>query len=236
MDALGEFVLALDLTLGNLKINATNDQLALLRRHFAVLLEANRHFNLTRITNPAEAAVRLYADSAAAIAWARQNDFRPGSVLDIGSGAGFPAVPLAVLRPDWRVTALEATGKKAAFIEQAARQLGIANLEVIHAHSRHWPGGRTFDLVVCKALGSLSMCMESAAPHLAALGALVVYKTAAIPGGEWEAGAITARQLGLVSAAPFDYGLHGSGAPVLMRLHVFRRLARAKGSPPQKHH
>lgn len=236
MDALGEFVPALNPALGNLRINATGDQLALLKQHFALLLEANRRFNLTRITNPAEAAVRLYADSIAALAWAREPNVQPGSVLDIGSGAGFPAVPLAVLRSDWHITALEATGKKATFIEQAARQLGIANLEAVHAHSHHWRNGRTFDLVACKALGSLSVCLESAAPYLAARGALVVYKTAAIPGSELETGMKLARQLGLVSAAPFDYELPGSDAPILMRLHVFRRTARAKAPPSREHH
>ena len=101
--------------------------------------------NLTRITRPAEAAVRLYADSLAVLSWARQSGNETGvrTVLDIGTGAGFPAVPLAVAAPDWRITAIEATNKKAAFVEQSARRVGAENLRVILRHET--PSGRRRD-------------------------------------------------------------------------------------------
>jgi 16S rRNA (guanine527-N7)-methyltransferase len=101
-------------------------QIAQLVKHYRMLTAWNRRINLTRIVE-ARASARLhYADSL--FGGRFLGDAR--RVLDVGSGAGFPAIPLAVLRPDVEITALEANQKKSLFLNEAKDALGLANFKV----------------------------------------------------------------------------------------------------------
>lgn len=104
----------------------TDKQVGQLVRHYALLRRWNERVNLTRIIEPGEAAKLHYAESlvgAKFIAGAR-------TVLDIGAGAGFPGIPLAVARPDIHVTALEANQKKSLFLKEAKDELELENVEI----------------------------------------------------------------------------------------------------------
>jgi 16S rRNA (guanine527-N7)-methyltransferase len=98
----------------------TVEQSAQLEKHFAMLRKWNQRINLTRIVGAREAAKLHYAES---LFGARFIDGER-TILDIGSGAGFPAIPLAVARPDVQVTALEANQKKSLFLKEAKDELG----------------------------------------------------------------------------------------------------------------
>lgn len=76
-------------------------------------------------------------------------------VLDVGSGAGLPGLVIAVARPDWRVTTVDAVAKKAAFVRQAAGELQLGNLEAIHGRAESLPALPAFDLITCRALSAL---------------------------------------------------------------------------------
>ena len=223
MTASDEFTTTLRESLDRLGIVAEPDRLATLAAHFQMMLEANRRFNLTRITVPSEAAALLYADSAAALGWAICAEAGITTVLDVGTGAGFPAVPLAVLAPAWRVTALEATGKKARFVQQTARRLGINNLQALHAHSDHWTSGRTFDLVTFKAIGRLDACVTAGRRYLASGGCIIVYKTASISPDELRLGRQAAERLRLEVPPPFEYELAAPSGTARLALHLFAR-------------
>ncbi len=216
-----EFMATLGDTLRHLSVPVEPSQLARLDDHFRLLLEANRQFNLTRITDPVRAARWLYGDSAAALAWAAQRGVGVRTVLDVGSGAGFPAVPLAVLAADWQVTALEATAKKAEFVRRCADRLGIDNLEAVHAHGAHWKAERAFDLVTFKAVGALDMCLGQGRRFVAPGGHVVVYKTAPLPADEARAGQRAARRHGLSERTTFEYELSGQESTAPMALHVY---------------
>jgi len=218
-----EFNDALVESLERLGVQSRPAQGDLLWGHYQLLLEANRKFNLTRITDPRPAAIRLYADSAAALSWSLARGSAIVDVLDVGSGAGFPAVPLAVLAPKWNVTALEATGKKARFIEQTARQLGIANLRAVHAHSDHWPAGPTFDLITFKAVDSLEACLTTGERYARPGGVVAAYKTRSIGSDQTRAGRQVAQRLGFDVLPPFEYGLADAGETVRFTLHLFAR-------------
>ncbi len=217
------FSATLDDALKGLGLRAEPRRIATLHKHFDLLIEANARFNLTRITAPSEAAVRLYADSAAILAWARREQVCIESVLDVGTGAGFPAVPLAVLAQNWGVTALEATGKKAAFVERAARTLGIDNLRAVHAHSDHWSTEARFDLLTLKAIGPLDECLKTADRFVADRGHVAIFKTADLSPEEIGAGRRAALRLGFGSADRFDYELPGPQGPSTFTLHVYAR-------------
>ena len=221
--SVNDFSAVLDDALKTLGLNAEPRQIATLRRHFDLLIEANARVNLTRITDPNEAAVRLYADSAAILAWARREQVGVETVLDVGTGAGFPAVVLAVLAPGWRVTALEATGKKVAFVERAARTLGIDNLRAVQAHSDHWSTEARFDLLTFKAIGPLDECLKTAGRFVADGGHVAVFKTADLSSAEIGAGRRAALRLGFGSADRFNYELPGPQGPSTFSLHVYAR-------------
>ena len=190
------FSTTLSETLLRLGLDISSYQIVALRTHFERMVEANQRFNLTRITDPTDAAVRLYADSAMALVWADRIGLTVNTVLDVGTGAGFPSLPLAVLAPHWQITALEATGKKADFVASCAEQLQISNLRSIHGHTSHWPDSQTFDLVIFKAVGSLSRCLSLAHLRVRVGGYVVIHKTLNIQSEEIQAGRQTADQLG----------------------------------------
>ncbi|MEK6676632.1 MAG: 16S rRNA (guanine(527)-N(7))-methyltransferase RsmG, partial [Planctomycetota bacterium] len=149
------------IAVGGLECSA--EQIAAMRGHFEAMVEANSRFNLTRIVDPVEAAVKHYADSLALVAWARDQSIAIKTLLDVGTGAGFPAIPLAIVRPEWRITALEATEKKVKFVEEAVGALGLENVTVCHGHLTHWGDGTRFDVVTFRAVGLLRKMLPMAA-------------------------------------------------------------------------
>lgn len=133
----------------------------------------NAHTNLTAITAPDEVRVRHFLDSLTVLAAV---PLPPGAhVIDVGTGAGFPGLPLAIVRPDLRVTLIEATGKKLAFCQHVAEQLGLTNLDFVHARAEeggHMPALRERgDLVAARAVARLPALLEYLLP-LARVGGL----------------------------------------------------------------
>ena len=97
----------------------------------------NAAYNLTAVREPVPMVIRHLLDSLAILPHLDAGLLPPeGRLLDVGSGAGLPGIPLALARPGWRVTVLDSNGKKARFLRHAQRTLGLANLEVIEARMR----------------------------------------------------------------------------------------------------
>src|SRR5437588_5840926 len=123
-----EFRKALDAAVaGFALVSLTEEQANKLTKHYSLMRRWNQRVNLTRIIEPREAAKLHYAESlfgASFIAGAR-------TVLDIGSGAGFPGIPIAVAKPDVQVTALEANKKKSLFLNEAGQELQLRNFAVV---------------------------------------------------------------------------------------------------------
>lgn len=216
------FDLALRSTLRKWGITISPERMRRLRTHFDLMVEANRSVNLTRITDPIEAAVKHYADSLALLLWVARRSVEVTSVLDVGTGAGFPAVPLAVMRPDWSITAIDATRKKIDFLRRAAAAIGLENLHTEHAHSQHWEqssagsepttssrssSARGFDLVVFRALAKLAKSLEQTAGYVASGGRIVAYRSAADDPSDEAAAASVAEALQLELEERFPYQL-----------------------------
>lgn len=123
-----------------------------------LLVKWNRVYNLTAIRDPAAMLVQHLVDSLAVVAPLRRHlGGGRARLLDVGSGAGLPGIVLAALMPEIGVTCIDAVGKKAAFVRQAAGELGLANLQAVHARVEDWPGASGgFDLVVSRAFASLA--------------------------------------------------------------------------------
>jgi 16S rRNA (guanine527-N7)-methyltransferase len=119
-------------------------------------------FNLTAIRNPADMLTKHVLDSLSIHA-----HLRGDAVADVGTGAGFPGLPLAVVDPQRRFTLIEATAKKARFVEHAVARLALANVEVVNQRAERYRPTAAFDSVVTRALGELAEFVRLAG-HLCA--------------------------------------------------------------------
>jgi 16S rRNA (guanine527-N7)-methyltransferase len=147
-----------------------------LGRFLELLLDANQQFNLTRITDPAEAWHRHVYDSLTLLPIIASVDAK--RIIDIGSGGGLPGLVLAITMPDVQITLVESTGKKARFMEEAAKTLGLGNVVILddraetigrdRAHHRE-----QYDVVTARAVGKLPVLLELTVP-LARVGGLVL--------------------------------------------------------------
>ncbi len=143
--------------------------------YLAMLLDANTRFNLTAITDPDGAWVKHIFDSLTLLPYiASAQAMR---VIDVGSGGGLPGVPLAMAMPAVQFTLLEATGKKAGFLDDVVGTLGLSNIEVINDRAETLgrdPHHREhYDVVVARAVGRLATLLELTVP-LAAVGGHVL--------------------------------------------------------------
>lgn len=148
-----------------------------LRRFVEVLLEANRTTNLTGITHPPEVWMKHIYDSLSLVPAistflaARSESAPPATLVDIGSGGGVPALPLAIIFPDIRFTLVEATGKKVEFLQRAAALLGLKNVAVVKGRAEtlgqdHRGHREKYDLGTARALGHLAVLAELLGPLL----------------------------------------------------------------------
>jgi 16S rRNA (guanine527-N7)-methyltransferase len=170
---------------------------------------------------PAEAVYAHVADALVAL----ELEVVAGAsrVADLGAGAGFPGLPLAVALPTAQVALVESVGRKCAFIRWAADAAQLANVEVVAERTESWSAGRgTRDLVTARALAPLAVLAEYAAPLLREQGALVAWKGRRDDAEERDAAA-AARTLGLAveevrAVAPYPGAEH-------RHLHVLRKVA-----------
>ncbi len=126
-------------------------QAAGLLRLVVELREWSKRFNLTAIREPVDIVDKHLLDSLSV-----QPMLHGRRIADIGTGAGFPGLPLAIVNPRRDFTLVEATGKKVHFVRHAIEALGLGNVEVIQARSETWKPRALFDCVLARALGKLA--------------------------------------------------------------------------------
>ncbi|MFH0980146.1 MAG: 16S rRNA (guanine(527)-N(7))-methyltransferase RsmG [Planctomycetota bacterium] len=192
--------------------------------YYAGVVEANRHFNLTRIVDPSEAAVKHFADALAVLGWVKSAGVCVLSVLDVGTGAGFPAVPLAIMRPDWLVTAIDSTGKKVRFVAGLSARLGLSNLSAERRRAGEWRPAQHFDLVLYKAVGTLGTCVKQARDLVKPGGYAIAHKTLEVSPRERREGLEAARRGRFDALEPFAYRLRWGEETLERILVIFRKL------------
>jgi len=152
---------------------------------YEAILEANQQVNLTRITTPADFWEKHLWDSLQGIGpWLNQTPSEdPFRVIDIGTGGGFPGLPVALAQPRWQVTLLDSTRKKIAAIAAVSQSLGLSQGQLLADRAEqvgHQPSHReAYDLALVRAVGSPPTCVEYALPLLKLGGQAVLYR------GQW---------------------------------------------------
>lgn len=145
-------------------------------RYLALLAKWNDRYNLTAIREPSRMVTHHALDALAVLAHLPQA--KGLRVLDVGTGGGVPGIVLAIARPDWRVTLLDASQKKGAFVTQAAIELALANVDVAIRRVEEFVAPDGYDIVISRAFASLADFAAGALRHAAPHGHLYAMKGA----------------------------------------------------------
>lgn len=139
------------------------------------MLEKNEVMNLTRITEPTAVAQLHLLDSAMLLKFA---DFRGKNVVDVGTGAGFPGMPLRILEPDFDLTLLDSLGKRVEWLQETCNALGLSRVDCVHARAEEFAADRreSFDLVTSRAVANLQMLSELCLPLVKVGGQFLAMK------------------------------------------------------------
>ncbi len=158
--------------LEQLEIPLSDRAVECLIRHAELLLKWSQAYNLTGIRNLHDIMVKHVLDSLTITEYVQGP-----SIIDIGSGAGFPGIPIALAKPECQVTLLDSNSKKIRFLEHSVSQLQLENVEVVCDRIQEFAKrGRKFDTVVVRALGSLNAIAELGFPVLKPNGEILAMK------------------------------------------------------------
>lgn len=150
-----------------------------LSKYLNLLLRWNARTNLTAIRQPEEIVRRHFGESL----FAARHLGDPDTLLDLGSGAGFPGLPIALLRPEIQVTLAESQNKKASFLREAIRTLELPNVEVWAARAESLPEDRRFHTVTLRAVDDMAVAIAAAAPRAIFQLVLLTGTPPALPAG-----------------------------------------------------
>ncbi|MPM38793.1 Ribosomal RNA small subunit methyltransferase G [bioreactor metagenome] len=197
-----------------------------LLRYAALLEEKNKVMNLTAITDPDEVARLHFLDSAALL---KLLDFRGRTVVDVGTGAGFPGLPIRILEPSARVTLLDSLGKRISFLQEVCDELGLSDVKCVHARAEEFAGKHreSFDVAVSRAVASLPLLAELCLPLVKTGGTFLAMKSVD-SGEELDAAAKAIEILGGRLTGIRDYAIPGTA--------VFHRavlIEKVKPTPPK---
>lgn len=159
-------------------ISLTDRQSEQFIRYYQLLTEWNSFMNLTAITEFEEVAVKHFADSVSLSAYL---PLHKESVIDIGTGAGFPGIPLKILYPDISLTLLDSLNKRIRFLDTVIEELGLSGVTTIHGRAEDFAKPdklrEKFDLAVSRAVANLATLSEYCLPYVKKGGIFVAYKT-----------------------------------------------------------
>jgi len=195
--------------LHQLGVKLTEQQLNQFLQYRQELLDWNTRINLTAISDPDEVLLKHFLDSLSLLL---VYDAHHARLLDIGAGAGFPGLPLKIVRPHWQVVLLEATGKKVRFLQHMIEALQLKDVEAVHgraeelAHKARYRA--SFDVVTARAVASLSTLLEYAAPFCRIGGQIILPKKGELA-EELAQGKRAAKQVGTGFKADIPVSLPG---------------------------
>ena len=146
-------------------------------QYYDLLIEYNKMFNLTAITEPTEVFVKHFVDSALPY----KTIVEGATVIDVGTGAGFPLIPLKIMRPDIKITLVDSLNKRVNFLNVVVEKLGFTNVKCIHSRAEDLANNveyrEKFDVCVARAVAKLNTLAELTLPFVKVDGVLLAYKS-----------------------------------------------------------
>lgn len=162
-----------------LGIELSDTQLEQFDRYAQFLVETNKKFNLTRITDPRGIVISHFLDSLTCIT--AHKPIECARVIDVGAGAGFPGIPIKTARPDLKLTLLDSTSKKVKFMAEAAELLELDNVRAIHARAEELGRDKNhrekYDIAYARALSELAVLSELCLPLVKIGGYVIAQKS-----------------------------------------------------------
>lgn len=228
----GNFAEALRMGLRAWNLNDLEDKIPAMAHFAELVLDANRELNLTRIVEPREMAVKNFLDSLSILMLEWPAQLR---CLDLGTGAGFPGVPLALAREGWELMLLDSLRKRLAFLDRAAAELELRNVGTLHARAEDAgkdPEHReVYDLVVSRAVASLPVLLELGTPLVKVGGFFAAYKSGEVDAEiQSAAAAMEAMHVGLERVFPLQLPFDLGERTILL----FKKTAPTPGSYPRR--
>lgn len=157
--------------LEQLKINADVSQRKQILNYIKLLLKWNSAYNLVATHNAKEILISHILDSLSIVPF-----IESGPIIDVGSGAGFPGVPLAILFPQYQFTLIDSVGKKTHFLTQLKIELGLKNITVVQGRSENFQPSHCYQLVVSRAVSSIENLVKKTQHLLCPSGKILVMK------------------------------------------------------------
>jgi 16S rRNA (guanine527-N7)-methyltransferase len=159
-------------------INLSDTQMEQYNRYFELLVEWNEKINLTAITEPKEVAIKHMIDSITAY---DENLFKDGTtVIDVGTGAGFPGLPLKIFCPEIKLTLMDSLNKRIKFLQTVVEELGLKDVECVHARAEEGARNKkyreSFDITVSRAVARLPILCEYCLPFVKKGGHFIALK------------------------------------------------------------
>lgn len=155
-----------------LGVEINDHQYRQFEKYFEILVEWNEKINLTAITDEQGVFVKHFYDSLCLV---KSQDFTNQTLLDVGSGAGFPSIPLKIIFPDLRVTIIDALSKRIKFLELLTKELGV-DVELIHGRAEEYKRKHCFDIVTGRAVANMRMLAELCIPFVKVDGVFLAMK------------------------------------------------------------
>lgn len=136
-----------------------------------LLIEWNKKFNLTAITDPQEIEIKHFIDSLCGF------NFIEGSVLDIGTGAGFPSIPLKIVLPEHNFMLVDSLNKRVNFLNEVICALDLKRIKAVHSRAEDLPKDKKYDTAVARAVAPLNVLCEYILPFVKIGGKMIAYKS-----------------------------------------------------------
>lgn len=163
-----------------LEINITQKQLEQFWQYMNVLLQWNQKMNLTAIVEPQEIILKHFIDSLTIIKEIKEEQ----RIIDVGTGAGFPGIPLKIVKPALSLTLMDSLNKRITFLQEVVKTLKLENIELIHARAEELARTKEhreqYDIAVSRAVAPLNVLLEYLVPFLKVGGEAICMKAASI--------------------------------------------------------
>ena len=173
---INEFKNEMDIYLKELNINLNKTQIEQFYKYMNILLKWNKIMNLTAITDPKEIIIKHFIDSITVLKELGEKD----TIIDVGTGAGFPGIPIKIVFPETKIILLDSLNKRVNFLNEVIKELKLKNIEAIHGRAEEYGQNKIhrekYDVAIARAVAPLNILLEYLMPFVKVAGKCIAMK------------------------------------------------------------